>query len=436
MTDPLKNGAPDLADDVTRTLALESAARRRRRRWRWFFAVLLVLIAGAGILKWEDRRQTPATQFVTLPATTGSLTVTVTATGNLQPINEVDVGSELSGIVRSVEVDYNDAVKQGQVLARLDTTKLQAQVLQSTAALAAAKAKVLQVQATIAETRAKRDRLKNLSVLSEQRAVSQLDIDVADAALARAEADKAAAIAEADRAKAILEANETDLGKAVIRSPINGVVLVRAVEPGQTVAASLQAPVLFTLAEDLSQMALHVDVDEADVGQVKAGQEATFTVDAFADRVFPAQITQVRFGSKTTGGVVTYETLLKVDNGDLLLRPGMTATAEIVVRKIENALLVPNAALRFTPPATVQGGQRRSGGILTRLFPRPQRNTEKKPATAGNGKTQLRVWTLRDGRSVPVAIFTGMTDGASTQVTGGDLQPGMPLIVDVVTQGK
>lgn len=436
---------PDIPNDeftqpsgeLARTLGVDATAHSGRRRLgRWLLAALLILAAVIGYLKWDAGRQVPAMRYVTQPAALGNLTVTVTATGNLQPINEVDVGSELSGIIRSVEVDYNDTVTKGQVLARLDTIKLTAQVLQSTAALAAAQAKVLQVKATIQEARAKRDRLKNLDTLSEQRAVSQLDLDVAGATLAKAEADLSAALAETDRAKAILDANTADLDKTVIRSPINGIVLVREVEPGQTVAASLQAPVLFTLAEDLAQMALHVDVDEADVGQVMAGQDATFTVDAFANRVFPAKITQVRFGSKTTGGVVTYETLLAVDNGDLLLRPGMTATAEIVVQHIENALLVPNAALRFTPPETDKLETRRGGGILMRLFPRPPRSGEKKREAAGNGKTKHRVWMLKGERPKSVPVTTGMTDGTRSQITGGEIRPGMALVVDVVSNGK
>ena len=434
-TDPAENNSIEPAAEILRTLEAHAAPSRGRRVKRWLLTLAVVLVAAAAIVKWQAGRQTPALRFVTQPVITGNLTVTVTATGNLQPINEVDVGSELSGIVRSVDVDYNDTVTKGQVLARLDTTKLEAQVLQSKAALAAAKAKTLQVQATIRETRAKRDRLKKLASISDERAVSQLDLDAADAALAKAQADEAAAKAEADRARAILEANETDLGKAVIRSPINGVVLVRAVEPGQTVAASLQAPVLFTLAENLAQMALHVDVDEADVGQVMVGQQATFTVDAFPRRIFPARISQVRFGSKTTGGVVTYETLLTVDNSDLLLRPGMTATADIVVKQLANALLVPNAALRFTPPDTTRTPQRRSGNILSRLFPRPPRN-EPQRETNGGGKARTRVWTLRDGVPVPVMVTTGVSDGVRTQIVGGGLSSGTPLVVDTVGNGR
>ncbi|HSO19774.1 MAG TPA: efflux RND transporter periplasmic adaptor subunit, partial [Desulfosarcina sp.] len=341
----MKNGTADAKIDISQALELNGTSGRGRRMRKWLLWGVPLLAAAGLFLLWGGDGNGAKVQYITQPAAMGDLTVTVTATGNLEPINQVDVGSELSGIVRTVEVDYNDPVTEGQVLARLDTSKLEALVLQSKASLDAAKGKLLQVQATIRETRLKQDQLKKLGKMTDRRAVSQLDLDVANAALARALADEISAKAEVDRAKAILDANETDLSKAVIRSPINGIVLTRSVEPGQTVAASLQAPVLFTLAEDLTQMALHVDVDEADVGQVAAGQNAVFTVDAYPNRTFPARITQVRFGPKAVEGVVTYETLLNVENQDLSLRPGMTATAEIVVQKIENALLVPNAAL-------------------------------------------------------------------------------------------
>jgi HlyD family secretion protein len=363
------------------------------------------------------------------------LTVSVTATGNLQPTNTVTVGSELSGIIKSVEVDYNDRVTVGQVLARLDTTKLQTQVLQSRAVVDAARAKVLQVGATIKEARDQLSRLKNLVKMGGSKALSKQDLDAAEAILARGLADEASAKASVNQAEAVLALNETDLAKALIKSPINGIVLTRSVEPGQTVAASLQAPVLFTLAEDLAHMELHVDVDEADVGQVMAGQKAQFTVDAYPERSFPAKITQVRFGSKTTSGVVTYETLLDVDNTDLSLRPGMTATADIVVMEVADALLVPNAALRFSPPMDLKGDQAPRGGILTKLFPRPPHRSEKPPESTSVKKRQ-KVWGLRDNSPFAVSIETGVTDGTRTQVQQGDVKPGMALIVDTVSVAK
>jgi HlyD family secretion protein len=211
------------------------------------------------------------------------------------------------------------------------------------------------------------------------------------------------------------------------------VVLTRAVEPGQTVAASLQAPVLFTLAEDLAQMELHVYVDEADVGKVKDGQPATFTVDAYPNRTFQARIAQVRYGSKTVSGVVTYETVLSLDNADLSLRPGMTATAVITVKKVENGVLVPNAALRFTPPVGEEKASASSGGLLRKILPGPPPMRPKTHGDANGDSKQPRVWTLREGQLVAIPVTTGMTDGIMTEITGGEVEPGMTLVVDTIS---
>lgn len=406
---------------------------RRKKLRRILTWIIPVGVVFAILLAWHLHDGSQKIRYVTKITRLGNLTVTVTATGNLLPINQVVVGSELSGIVKSVDVDYNDHVKVGQILATLDTSKLSAQILQSKAALASAKAKVLETQATVNQTRVALERLRKAAKLSQNRAVSQSDLDTAEAAFARAKADDAVSKAAVAQAEATLKLNETDLAKAQIHSPINGIVLERSVEPGQTVAASLQAPVLFTLAEDLSKMELDVNVDEADVGQVQAGQSATFTVDAYPDRTYPAKITQVRYGSKTTNGVVTYEAILKVDNSDLSLRPGMTATADITVDKVEQALLIPNAALRFTPTLAEQT-EKSNRSILSKLFPRPRhrRPTKQREEVVATMRTQ-NVWVLADGRPSSVKVTTGLTDGTVTQIVKGDLKPGAHVIVDTET---
>lgn len=352
----------------------------------------------------------------------------VTATGNLQPTNQVEVGVEVSGTVAAVEVDYNDRVKRGQILASLDPTKFKAQVVKSRAALQSAKARILQAQATVDESRAQLARLTKLREVSKGTDPSQVDIDAADAALKRALAERASAKADMAEAMATLESNEIDLAKAVIRSPVDGVVLVRAVEPGQTVAASLQTPVLFLLAEDLAKMELHVSVDEADVGRVRAGQKAAFTVDAYPDRTFSAEIVDVHYGAQEVEGVITYEAVLNVDNGDLSLRPGMTATANIVVQRVEDALLVPNAALRFSPSIGDESEPER--GLLARLLPRPPAAGRDRRPRAVENKHQP-VWVLRDRKPVAVPITIGVTDGIMTEVVRGDVEPGTPLIVEM-----
>ena len=350
---------------------LPDKKKSRRRLYVWGAPVLLAIIA---MILVSTRNNAQTVDYQTRTVSRGNLIMKVSATGNLEPTNQVDVGSELSGIIKTVEVDYNDAVKVGQILARLDTDKLEAQVLQSKAALESSQAQVMQVQATLKEKKAELDRLNRVHELSGGKVPSKYDLDTADAALSRARADEMSAQAQVAKARATLEVDETDLAKALIRSPINGIVLSRNVEPGQTVAASLQAPVLFTLAEDLARMELHVDVDEADVGQVRPGQDATFTVDAYPEGVFPARITQVRYGASNTDGVVTYETVLRLDNEDLLLMPGMTATADITVARVENGVLIPNAALRFTPQVNGPDMEKRSSGgsMVSKLLPRPQ----------------------------------------------------------------
>ncbi|MEW6379260.1 MAG: efflux RND transporter periplasmic adaptor subunit [bacterium] len=433
----------DQQSDMEENLGLDQASLGRRRRRKAGLLILAVLIAASIIIVSlrRDADKANSMQYKTQEAQRGDLTVTVTATGTLEPTNQVDVGSELSGIVKSVEADYNDRVTAGQVLARLDTEKLNARVTQSRAALESARAKVLQARATVAEALSRLDRLKQLYQLSNHKVPSQNDLDAAEAAVKRGQADEASARALVAEARAELEAYQTDLSKAVIRSPINGLVLKRSVEPGQTVAASLQAPVLFVLAEDLTQMELHVDVDEADVGQVTEGQEATFTVDAFPDRRFPAHITEVRYGAQTVNGVVTYETVLKVNNQDLLLRPGMTATADIIVREVKNALLVPNAALRFDPEAEEDEKPQQSRNLVTMLLPRPPGRRpasamQRQQKKAAANSHQRKVWILREGKPAAIPLTIGLTDGQMTEVKAGDVQPGLPLLVDMVRPGQ
>lgn len=422
----------DSGSEVRETLGIDQSSSHGNRLKRWLFVGLLAVVGVTIAIGWKMSNKSNSMDYQTQKAERGSLTVTVTATGNLEPTNQVDVGTEVSGTIETVVVDYNDRVKVGQVLARLDTSRLRAQVLQSKGALGAARARVVEAKATVNEARNELSRLRQVRELSNNKVPSQRDMDAAQAALERAEAFEASAEAQVSEAQATLEVNETDLAKAVIRSPINGIVLRRSVEPGQTVAASLQAPVLFTLAEDLTQMELHVDVDEADVGRVKEGQGATFRVDAYPDMSFPARVTQVRFGSQAVEGVVTYETLLHVDNSDLLLRPGMTATADITVTEIKNAILVPNAALRFIPPIREDKETPDDITLVDRLLPRRPRHAlpQRKDGNAHN--RQQHVWALRDGQIMPITVTTGATDDKMTEVTSGPIEPGVELVIDAV----
>ena len=425
--------------DIEQTLGMQTFSGKKsilKRFLLWGVPAIVVVIV---IILLSTLNGAANLQYKTSRAVLGDLTITVSATGNLEPTNQVDVSSELSGIIKTVDVDYNDQVKVNQVLARLDTGKLQADVKKSRAALQAARAQVLQTQATLNKTQAELGRLRHAHELSGGKVPSAYDLESAEAAFSKAQADVAGARAQVTQAQAELESTQTDMSKALIRSPINGIVLSRDVEPGQTVAASLSAPVLFTLAEDLTLMELHVGVDEADVGQVRHGQVAEFTVDAYPGRVFPARITQVRYGAQDTDGVVTYETVLEVDNAGLLLRPGMTATADITVDGIKQGVLVPNAALRFSPPAIHTDSSdttNKKSSMMSKLMPRPPRPGKKGSSNQGsdtekNGRQQ--VWTLQDGNLVPIIVTTGVTDGIRTEITGGDIEPGSELVVGTMS---
>ncbi|HYC57021.1 MAG TPA: efflux RND transporter periplasmic adaptor subunit [Candidatus Binatia bacterium] len=410
--------------DVEELLAAEDAiAEARRRR--------IVIAAGAlalGAAVWwamssddDDQR----IRYATEPVMRGNLVVTVSATGALQPTNQVEIGSELSGIVDTVAVDHNDRVNKGQVLARLDLSRLNAEALQSQAELDVARAGLQERRATLAEAEASLARLIQVRKASGGRVPSRQEMDNAEAAVARGRAAIANSQAQIELAQAKVDFANTNLAKAEIRSPIDGVVLSRAVEPGQTIAASFQAPKLFTLAESLEQMELEVDVDEADVGQVREGQNATFTVDAYPDRHFPARITQLRYASETVNNVVSYKAVLEVDNDDLALRPGMTATAEIVVATVDDAVLAPNAALRFVPPRTREDDR----SLLQKIIPFSRRRggPQKSEEPAGRERT---VYRLEGGEPAPVKITIGLTDGRHTQVVEGEVRADENLIVD------
>lgn len=427
-------------------------ADRPRRWWQrtslWLGVAALVVVGG-GLYAWQTRQSaSTAPTYVTEELRRGNLTLTVSANGTLQPTRSVTIGSELSGTVRNVLVDVNDKVKKGQLLVELDTAKLDSQVLRSRASLASAQARQAQAAATTKEAIANFGRLEEVARLSGGKVPSASELDAGRATLDRARADETSARATVEDARAALSTDETNLSKASIRSPIDGVVLTRTVEPGNAVAASLQAVTLFTVAEDLTRLRLDVSVDEADVGSVKVGQDASFTVSAYPSRRYPAQVTRVSFGSTKTDNVVTYITWLEVNNSDMSLRPGMTAAATITSTERKDVLLVPNTALRFTPAQAAgaegkpgAGGAKpassgSSGGIMSQLMPRMPRSGsgQRKPgngAEAGDGAGKARqVWVLQDGAAKSIDVQVGISDGRHTEVTGEGLTPGMAVITD------
>ena len=398
MNKQLRNPTADLA----RSLELELKPKRFWTISRITVAVIfLAAIIGAFFYPWRGATN----PYVTAPVITAPLIVTVSATGTLQPQDQVDVGAQISGRVDEVNVDYNDRVRKGQILAVINTDQIRAQLAQALAAQNAAQADVANFDATVTQTLTKRDRARGLFKIG---GLSQQDLQAAEADYQRALASEAKAKADVQNAAAQARLYQTQLDFALVRAPIDGVVLDRKISKGQTVAASFQTPVLFTLATDLSTMQLQVDIDEADIGSVREGQSATFTVDAYPQRQFQAKLTSVHNAPKTTNGVVTYQGVLTVDNSSMLLRPGMTANVNITVAKSSDALLVPNGALRFTPPG--------------------QQSTS--PADA-SGRNAGRVWVLQNGKPVGRDVKLGRTDGRNTQVLSGGIEAGDRVITDV-----
>lgn len=388
----------------------------------WGLAAILLI--GGGAVWWMQRdTAASAISYVTQAARTGNLTVIVTATGTIEPTNQVAVSSELSGTIAEVLVDYNDSVTAGQVLARLDAVQLGAQVSVQTAAHAAALAQLASARASLNEAETTCQITRQLDARG---VTSQTALTTSEASLSRAEAAVASAQANVDLTAAQLQAQQAILSKATIVSPINGIVMDRSVDAGQIVAASLAAPELFTIAEDLTQMELQVDVAESDIGRISVGDHASFTVDAYDDTPFPAQISMVRYASDNTDGLVTYKAILSVENDKMLLRPGMTATADITVAQHDGALLVPNAALRFSPPQKIAVDTETSsgGGLLALIMPKRPK------ADSGQAVLGSSVWVLRGGVPAEIAVQKGDSDGVSTVILGGELAAGDALILD------
>jgi len=433
---------PPPPTEATQLLGLPEPRPWWRSRWLWLLALALPVLALAW-WQWSAAQQRQAAPvFVTEPLARGNITLTVTANGTLQPLRAVNIGSELSGTVRAVHVDINDSVRRGQVLVELDTERLQDQVRHGRAAVQAAQAQVAQAQASVLETeaslreaQAQLARLEEVQRLSGGKVPSAAELDAARASsqrqqaqLERMRANVASAEAAVEQARANLSSHETNLSKASIPAPIDGVVLARSVDPGNAVAASLQAVTLLQIAQDLRQLELQVSVDEADIGVVRAGQNASFTVSSQPGRRFAGQVSRVAFGASRADNVVTYATTLRVDNSDLSLRPGMTATASIVAVERENVLRVPNAALRFLP-AAAGAPQPAGGGVLANFLPRlpaqPPRVARVDPRPG-----QRQLWVLQDGQPVALQVSTGVSDGRFTEVSGEGVVEGLAVIVE------
>jgi len=430
MQEPSKIAAKDAAtagQEKLRAILQEGRRSPVGRLLRWL--ALAVVVVGALVLYALYSGPSEGYTYTTALVTRGDLTVTVTATGSLQPTDEVTVSSEQSGTIRIVNVDYNSEVKKGDILAEIDKSSLSIAVDSARALVKVAEANVAQAKATLEQ---KQSAYRRAQDLAARRVASQQDLETAKADYDLAAAAVEASEAQLEKARTDLATAETNLRRADILSPIDGIVLKRDVDPGQTVAASFQAPELFTIAGDLTRMELQVDVDEADVGEVKAGQGATFTVDAYPDERFPSTVRDIRYMSETTDNVVTYKALLDVDNSRLLLRPGMTATADIVSDKVEDALLIPNAALRYAPPQVVPTG-RSGAGLFGGLFRPPRMGAVTANAPAGRSRS---VWVLRNGVPTEFPVEIGATDGQRTVLVSGEIEEGDQLITDAVARAN
>lgn len=402
-------------DTIEATLGLTT--EQSPKRWKKFLvgAVLLVIIAAASFYTLEYTAE-EKTAYITVPLKVQDLTTSVSATGNLEPTNTIDVGIEVSGTVDDVLVDYNDRVHNGQILARLDITKLTAAVTSSQAILMKSQANEQSAKAAVDNAAVEDERAHTMYTSTGGNYPSRKEMQSSATLFLQAKASLAAAKAQVAQSTAQLKSDQDNLRKAVVVSPIEGIVLARKVEPGQTVVASMQTPILFTLAEDLTKMKAIVSVDEADIGGVKEGQEVRFSVDAYPNREFEGKIIQLRLNSAVVNGVVTYEAVVQVDNTDLQLRPGMTASASIITDTLKNVTVVPNAALRFSPPISNDDTQKK-----------------KKHAIEETDKGE-RVWILKNGTPTKVKVQIGKTDGVSSVVTASSLKMGDLLITGIDEQ--
>lgn len=398
---------------------LSQAAPKPWRR----FAIVVVIFAliGVGWWSWQQKSQKDSQpQWESAVADRGDMVMSATATGNLRPRSQVDIGAEVSGRIASVEVTFNDPVKKGQVLARFDTELLEQALDQARRSMAVEVASGRRALASIEEAKANEARAQ---LLFTKGASSQAELDAARASLKRAQAEVESARAQQRVAQLRVAQAQTNLERAAIISPIDGVVLQRNVEPGNTVASSLQSPNLFILARDLSEMELHVAVDEADVGTVAAGQEATFSVDAHPENTFKATVSLVHLFPATVNNVVTYTAVLDVDNKEGLLRPGMTAMATITTQTRKDTLRVPNAALRFKP----QRDEASRGGMMS-LFGRRGRGGSRGGAGQENGGSS-NVWILSNNRPKKLPVKVGRSDGIHTEILEGELKAGDKVLI-------
>jgi HlyD family secretion protein len=382
----------------------------RTRTMMWMIAsVGLVATAGAGVATRASSSAQP--KVTTVEVTRGDLVQAISAAGSLEAVTTVNVGTQVSGTVQTLYADFNDVVRRGQVLARLDPSLFQTQVEQAEANLVRADAEVERLRVARDAARLALDRTAKLAA---KRLVSDADLESAQVDVASAEAQVRSADASVAQSKASLNQARVNLEHTVITSPIDGIVVSRAVDTGQTVAASMQAPTLFVLAADLTKMHLNASIDESDVGQIEAGQAVTFRVDAYPEEAFAGRVAQVRLQAVVAQNVVTYATVIDVENPDLKLKPGMTATVTVEVARRSDALVVPTAALRFKPSAAMLAGLGASSAGA--------------PTSCAGVADCGTLWVYEGSTIRSVAVRTGITNGTSSELLGGDVNEGTTAV--------
>lgn len=395
--------------------------------------VVLVMAASAVFVYMKSRGD--EVRFKTERIAAGPLRATVTATGIMNAVTTVLVGTQVSGTLKKLYVDYNSRVRKGQVIAEIDPATFEAQVDQARANLLAAKANVQKAKATLVDSARIRDRNRQLF---SRNLIARSDLDTSESNRDANDAQVSASAAQVAQSEAALRFAETNLKYTKIVSPVDGTVVSRNVDVGQTVAASFQTPTLFTIAQDLTKMQIDTSVDEADIGRIKTGQHAEFTVDAFPDSTFHGTVEQIRIAPITVQNVVTYDVVIKVDNTDMRLKPGMTANVSVIVASREAVLKIPNAALRFRP--TEKDGvnprpttERTSGGPPGKTIREGTAGQLAGPPSAVrriSGPRPYAVWILDKGQPKRIAITLGISDGAFTEVASGDLREGHEVIVE------
>ena len=399
-----------------------------------FTIAALLLVGGAGFAYWRLGGAAKEPGYLTTPASKGNVRQVVSSTGTLQAVVTVLVGSQISGTIDKLSADFNTKVKAGQVVVQLNQDKFKAAVDQAKANLLAAQATYLKNKVSVTDALRTLERNRELR---KRDVMAQSELDASQTAYDAAVAQLEVSQAQIAQAQAAVNQNMVDFNNTVIRSPVDGIVISRNVDVGQTVAASLSAPTLFSIANDLAKMEVHTSVDEADVGNISEGQQVSFTVDAFPARRFRGKVFQVRNAPTTIQNVVTYDAVVRIDNKELLLKPGMTANVQFLVSEKEDALTVPNMALRFKPPEEKNEAQELLRQEQSRAAPQVGARRTSRGGAGGAAEARRvrlgKIYVLKDGKAQPLEVQLGITDGSKTEVVSGKLAENDPVIIGMAS---